>query len=301
MVEGGDAMDDGVVHPPPMNSSNQRERMLAGLVTTTRTLDVAGIATAVTEVGDGPPLLLLHGGIECGGAMWAPVLPQLAEGNRVVVPDVPGLGESAPTCRLDVGTFARWLTGVVEQTGLDRPTLVAHSLLGSLAARFATTGSELVSRLVLYGAPGVGPYRMPFHLRYVAARFAIRPTARNAERFDRFALLDRDATRRRDPDWYDAFEAYTRACATEPHVKRTMGQLIATQTKPIPDTELGRIAIPTALMWGRHDRMVPLSIGEAAARRHGWPLHVIEHAAHAPHIEQPDAFVDALTSIQAAA
>jgi 2-hydroxymuconate-semialdehyde hydrolase len=274
--------------------------MLAGLPVTTRTLEIHGVPTSVIEGGDGPPLVLLHGGIECGGAMWAPVLVELAEHHRVVVPDVPGLGESAPVPRLDVDTFAGWFKGLLEQTNLERPTLVAHSLLGSLAARLAARDSALLGRLVVYGAPAVGPYRMPIRLRYVAIRFAIRPTARNAERFDRFALLDRDATRRRDPEWYDAFDAYTRARATEAHVKKTMRQLIAGQTRPIPEAELSRIGLPTTLLWGRHDRMVPIRVAEVAATRHGWPLHVIDHAAHAPHIEQPDAFVEILTAAMAA-
>ena len=275
--------------------------MLAGVGATTRVLEIEGIATAVVEVGDGPPLLLLHGGIECGGAMWAPVLAQLAETYRVVVPDLPGLGESAPAPRLDVDTFTGWLHGVVSQTGLDRPTLVAHSLVGSLAARFAAGGTELIGRLVVYAVPAVGPYRMPLRLRYVAVRFAIHPTPRNAERFDRFALFDLDATRQRDRDWFDAFVAYTLARARVPHVTQTMRTLVAAQTKPIADPELDRIAVPTTLLWGRHDRMVPLSVGEAAATRHGWPLRVIDHAAHAPHIEQPEAFVEALTAIGAVA
>ncbi len=76
-----------------------------------------------------------------------------------------------------------------------------------------------------------------------------------------------------------------------------MRHLIATETKPIADTELARIDVPTTLLWGRHDRMVPLAIAEAAASRHGWPLHVIDDAAHAPHIEQPDAFVETLTAM----
>ena len=88
-----------------MSTAHPRERMLAGLPTATRTVDVAGVSTAVIEAGDGPPLLLLHGGIECGGAMWAPVLTQLAQRHRVVAPDVPGLGESAPLARLDVDTL----------------------------------------------------------------------------------------------------------------------------------------------------------------------------------------------------
>jgi 2-hydroxymuconate-semialdehyde hydrolase len=271
--------------------------MLAGLAITPRTLDVDGIATAVSVIGDGSPLLLLHGGIECGGAMWAPVLAALARHHRVVVPDAPGLGESAPPDRLDVETLGRWLTGVVEQAELDRPPLVAHSLLGSLATRFVAGGTAPVSRLVVYAAPAVGPYRMPGKLRYVAIRFALRPTEANAQRFDRFALLDLDATRARDPQWFDAFATYTRERARRSHVKQTMRRLVAQGTKRIPDDELDRIPVPVALLWGRSDRMVPIATATAAADRHGWPLRVVEDAAHAPHIEQPERFVEELTTI----
>jgi pimeloyl-ACP methyl ester carboxylesterase len=280
-----------------MTRSEARARMLAGLPITERVLDVGGIETTVLEAGDGPPVVLLHGGIECGGAYWAPVIARLAEHHRLVVPDVPGLGESLPVDRLDDDTFAAWFTGVLEQTHTEQPTLVAHSLLGSAAARFAARRSDLLRGLVVYGAPGVGPYRMPMRLRYVAIRFGIRPSARNAERFDRFALLDLDALRRRDPEWMAAFDEYARSRATVSHVKRTMRRLISAETKQIPDTQLGRIAVPTTLMWGRHDRMVPLGLAQGAAERLEWPLRVIDDAAHAPHMEQPEAFVDALSAI----
>ena len=233
--------------------------------------------------------------------MWAPVIARLARHHRVVVPDVPGLGESAPLPRLDADTFARWLTALPSRPASTvPPSSPTHSSAASLPGS-RPRGAEVIDRLVIYAAPGVGPYRMPLRLRYVAIRFAIRPTPRNAERFDRFALLDLDATRRRDPDWFDAFEAYTRARARESHVKKTMRHLIATGTKPIPDAELDRIDVPTTLLWGRHDRMVPLADRRSRRTRHGWPLHVIDRAAHAPHIEQPDAFVDTLTAITAAA
>jgi pimeloyl-ACP methyl ester carboxylesterase len=280
-----------------MSASEARARMLAGLPVTERRLEIGGAATTVLEAGDGPPLLLLHGGIECGGAFWAPVITRLAERHRLVVPDVAGLGESAPVDRLDDEKFAAWFTDVLERTRCVRPALVAHSLLGSTAARFAARRGNNLRSLVVYCAPGVGPYRMPMRLRYVAIRFAIRQSPRNAERFDRFALLDLEATRRRDPEWFVAFDAYTRSRASVPHVKRTMRKLIASETKQIPDAELGRIAVPTTLLWGRHDRMVPLQVAEGAAERLGWPLAVIEDAAHAPHIEQPEAFVDELSTI----
>ncbi len=281
-------------------STDARARMMAGLGATERRLDVGGVTTTVLDAGQGPALVLLHGGIECGGSYWAPVLARLAERHHVVVPDAPGLGESAPVERLDIDTFAGWFADLVAQTHAEQPTLIAHSLLGTLAARYAVRHGDALSQLVIYGAPGVGPYRMPARLRYVAIRFAIRPTARNAERFDRFALLDLDATRRRDPSWYQAFEEYTRSRAVVPHVKRTMRRLIGSETKPIPDNELRRISVPTSLLWGRHDRMVPLGLAERAASILGWPLHVIDGAGHAPHIEQPDAFVRTLSTIETA-
>ncbi len=58
--------------------------------------------------------------------------------------------------------------------------------------------------------------------------------------------------------------------------------------------------MPIALLWGRDDRMVPLRIAEHAATRHGWPLHVVRDAAHAPHIERPETFVEKLTAATAA-
>lgn len=267
-------------------------RMLAGLPVTERRLDLAGTATAVVEAGDGPPLVLLHGGIECGGPIWAPVVARLAERHRVVVPDLPGLGESEPVDRLDPATFAAWFSALLRMTCDQPPALVAHSVGGSLAARFATEHGDLLERLILYGAPGVGRYRMPLALRVTAVRFALRPTERNAERFERLAFFDLDRVRREDAAWFAAFGAATLARARVPHVKRTMRRLIALGTKPVPGLE--RVAVPTMLLWGRHDRFVPLGLAEAASTRLGWPLHVVDAAGHVPHVEQPDAFMEAL-------
>ena len=73
-----------------------RARLLRGLAVEERRIEVNGIGTTVLEGGDGPPLLLLHGGIECGGIYWAPVISRLAQDHRLIVPDAPGLGESEP-------------------------------------------------------------------------------------------------------------------------------------------------------------------------------------------------------------
>ena len=210
-----------------------RTRLMRGLAVEERRLEVDGIGTTVLEGGDGPPLLLLHGGIECGGIYWAPAISRLAQHHRLVVPDVPGLGESQPAGRLDLGTFANWMTALLRLTCEEPPTLVAHSLLGTLAARFAAGHGSRLRRLVIYAAPGVGPYRMPIGLRAVAIRFALRPSEANMERFERWAFADLDRVRRQDPDWLDAFTTYTRSRAVVPHVKRTMRQLVAAGTEQV--------------------------------------------------------------------
>jgi pimeloyl-ACP methyl ester carboxylesterase len=278
----------------PRAGGDPRARLLAGAPVRERRLRLGGASTAVLESGDGPPLVLLHGGIECGGAYWGPVLSGLAERHRVVVPDLPGLGESEPVARLDEGAFAAWLAALIRETCHEPPALVAHSLDGSLAAHFAAAHGEVLSRLVLYAAPGLGHYRMPLKLRVAAVRFGLHPTERNFERLERVAFFDLDNARRRDPDWIDAFGAYTRSRAAVPHVKRTMRGLIGVGAKQVPDAELRRIEVPTTLLWGRHDRFVPLALAEAASSRLGWPLQVIDDAGHVPHIERPEAFLSAL-------
>lgn len=271
-----------------------RERLLAGIPVTQRRAEVAGVSTALLEGGHGSPVVLLHGGIETGGIYWAPVLPRLAESHRLVIPDVPGLGESEPFDRLDTDFFAAWFTDLLSLTCGEKPMIVAHSLPGSLAARFAADHGGLLRGLVLVGVPGIGHYRLPLGLVVTAIRFNLAPSERNNARFAEWAFLDPDRTRGRDPEWYDAFMGYGLSRGMVPHVKRTMRQLVKAGSKQITDAELHGISVPTALIWGGRDRMVPLRIAQLASAKLGWPLKVVPDAGHVPHIEQPEEFLRAL-------
>jgi 2-hydroxymuconate-semialdehyde hydrolase len=272
-----------------------RERMLAGLPVAERRIRLAGASTSLLEAGAGPPLVLLHGGIESGGAYWAPVVERLAERHRLVIPDVPGLGESEPLAELSVDAFGAWFHELLEATCDDRPGLIAHSLAAALSARWEARDGGSLGRFVVYAAPAIGPYRIPLGLALRVAMFDLRPSEKNAERLDRFGFFDFDAARRRDHHgWLEAWSSYARERATVPHVKRTMRWLIKTCTKEIPDTELRRIEVPTTLIWGSHDRFVPLARAERASARLGWPLRVIDEAGHVPHIERTEAFLNAL-------
>jgi len=274
-----------------------RTQLLAGTAATEERRAIGGVQTSLLVAGEGPPLVLLHGGIEVGGAYWTPVVDRLAERHRVIAPDVPGLGESAPLPRLDAAAFDDWLAAVIADACDAQPPVVAHSLIGSLAARFAVRRGDLLSRLVIYGAPGIGPYRMPIGLRTAAVRFAIRPSPRAAERLERRAFDDLDGAVSRDPEWMASFGSYLRERGAVGHVKRAMRQLAGAGTKRIDDEALAGIGIPIGLVWGRRDRFVPVALAERAAELHGWPLRQVDDAGHVPHIERPDQFLAALDAV----
>lgn len=272
-----------------------RDRVLGDLPVDERRVDVDGIATSVLEGGQGPPLLLVHGGTQAGALLWWRVLPELCTRYRVLAPDLPGLGASEPTDTLDADGFARWLARLIDTTCDDPPTLIAHSTPAGLATQFAARRGRLVRRLVLVDATGLGPFRPSPAFVWAALRFNTRPSRRSLVRFNRWPYLDPNRTRTQAPDVYEAIDDYLIARASIPHVKRTMRQLIKAGTTQIPETELQRVDVPTALVWGRHDRMAPVDHARTRSARLGWPMAIIDGAGHLPHVEQPDAFVKALT------
>jgi pimeloyl-ACP methyl ester carboxylesterase len=272
-----------------------RDRLLEGLPVAERRIDVDGIVTSVLEGGQGPPMVLLHGGSPAGGIVWAlGPIHQLARSYRLVVPDLPGLGESAPLARLDAESFGEWFAGLLRMTCREQPTLVAHSLPASLAARFAAHHGDLLRTLILLGTPALGRWRPPLGFQLAALRLGVRPSEGAIERFNRWAFVDPDRTRKQLGDRFDDLTAYTLSRARVPQVKRTMRQLVKAGTKQIPDAELRRIEVPTHLLWGRQDRMAPLRFAEAASTRLAWPLHAIDASGHIPPAEQPEAFLHAL-------
>ena len=133
-----------------------RARLLSMIPLTERTLDLAGVQTAVLEGGDGPPVVLLHGPGEYA-AKWVRVLPELVKNHRVVAPDLPGHGESkVPGGRIETDRVLEWLKALIAQTCAAPPALVGQILGGAIAARFAISDGRRLDRLVLVDALGLG-------------------------------------------------------------------------------------------------------------------------------------------------
>lgn len=273
-----------------------RRQVLDGLPVDERRLDVRGVATSVLQGGKGEPVVLLHGGIPAGGLVWWRVLPSLAESHRLVVPDLPGLGESEiAEGGLDAGLVGGWLEELIRATCAEPPVLVAHSAPGALATRFAVERGDRLRGLVLVDPGGIHRAGLPPPRVLLAVlRSTARPSDRAFHGFMRRVMLDVDRVRQEDERW-PAFVRYVLARAALPTVKRTMRQVGKAGLRgAIPEPELARIDVPVALIWGRHDRLTPLGIGEGLGGALGWPLHVVEDAGHLPHVEQPRAFTDAL-------
>ena len=123
----------------------------------------------------------------------------------------------------------------------------------------------------------------------------LRPTERGLQRgFRHYCFVDLDAVRAQMGERYEWMAAYALDRFRTPTVKAAMRSLMRQLASAIPSEQLDRIAVPTTLIWGRHDLGVRLNVAEKASARYGWPLHVIENARDDPAIEQPQAFLRAL-------
>lgn len=278
-----------------------RARLVAGLPVTERRVEPAGVPTAVLEGGDGPPVVLLHGPGE-SALWWLRVIPGLVTTHRVVAPDLPAHGASGTgESPLDVDRVLDWLDELIARTCPSPPTLVGHLLGGGIAARFAARREERIGRLVLVDAMGLAWLRPSPRFALALIRFLVRPTERSYDRFLPRCMYDPDGLREEMGERWEPFLDYNLERARAKESRAGMRALMLRFGLPaIAREELGRISVPTHLIWGRHDEAVPLRVAEDAGERYGWPLHVIEEARDDPKLERPEAFLGALSRALAA-
>lgn len=241
-----------------------------------QTLDVAGTTLRLQVAGHGPPLVYLHG---ANGAAWPPGLSALADSFRVLLPEHPGFGSSErPEWLETVRDLALVYLDLFEALGLREVNLVGQSLGGWIAAELASLCCHHLRRLVLVGAAGL--------------------TLPGEQRLDQFALAPAALTRA----LYHAQSLADRALAVEPspeQVRTQVRQRAMTarlgwspyMADPTLRDRLRRIRVPTLVVWGAQDRLVPLT--HAHAYTDGIPdarEALIEACGHLPAVEQPAEF-----------
>jgi pimeloyl-ACP methyl ester carboxylesterase len=284
--------------PDPRQAA--RELLVADFAASERDLEPAGVPTRLLEAGDGPPLLLLHGPGE-SGVKWAELVPRLAVSYRVLAPDLPAHGDGAPyEGPLDIEAVLAWMDELIDMTCESPPAVVGHIVGGAIAARYAAARSSRLDRLVLVDSLGLGRFWPAPRFALTMLSFRVRPSARTYERFMRQCSYDIDGVRERMGDLWEPFVSYNVSRARSP-VAGASGRLMkAVGMRRIPLGELAKISVPTALIWGRHDRANRLRIAETASRTLGWPLYVIDGCADDPALDRPDAFLEALDRALAA-
>ena len=257
----------------------------------------------LVERGAGEPVVLIHGA-GTSSEIWRLTLPLLAVGRHAVAIDIPGYGASPPIGRaFDFGDVADRVVVGLAKAGVEAPyDVVGHSLGGALATVLAGRHAARVRRLVLVAPAGLAaaPPGVARLLRAAAEPFA------RARRSLAIPLADSPTARRialagvaHDGARVSAYDA--RAVLRSSLGARRLGPGLAAAAGADLTAELAALRIPVGFVWGEHDRVVPASrIAQVRALRPGAPVAVVKDGAHAPMLEHPRAFVDALEEVLAA-
>jgi pimeloyl-ACP methyl ester carboxylesterase len=190
-----------------ISSNGIRARLFSGLPVSERTLELAGISTAVVEGGEGPPVVLLHGPAG-NAAHWMRVMPLLVQTHRVIAPDLPAHGASqAFDGALDLARVLNWLGELIQRTCSAPPSLVGHLLGGSIAAWFASGESPRLSRLVLIDSFGLTPLAPAAEFGAAISEFLAAPSQSSHRSLWRYCAHDSERVQRElGASWRD-FEA----------------------------------------------------------------------------------------------
>jgi pimeloyl-ACP methyl ester carboxylesterase len=253
--------------------------------------------------GDGPPLLLIHG-IGDSSSTWSNVMPSLARNHLVIAPDLLGHGDSdKPRADYSVAAYANGMRDLLGVLGVDRVSLVGHSLGGGVAMQFAYQFPEHTERLVLVSSGGVGRQVTPVlravslpgaHLMLSALKL---PSARlqAAAIFKLLELLGTGLGRDAD-DLMRVVDALPDASARSAFI-RTLRAVVDWRGQVV--TMLDRCyltrGMPTLLVWGTRDQVLPMHHGLTAhAAMPGSQLELFSGAGHFPFHADPQRFVEVL-------
>jgi pimeloyl-ACP methyl ester carboxylesterase len=264
---------------------------------------VHGYRRAYVHCGRGPVLLLLHG-IGDSSETWRSIIPVLARTHTVIAPDLLGHGRSdKPRADYSVAAYANGMRDLLAVLGIERATVIGHSLGGGVAMQFAYQYPDRCERLVLVSSGGVSR-DVHAMLRLASAPSAdlllpllgfnaTRMAARAA--FGLLELLRTDLGRDADA-LLRVFDALPDARSRLAFV-RTLRAVVDWRGQVV--TMLDRCyltrGMPTLLVWGKRDAVIPYEHARIAhAAMPGSRLETFNHAGHFPHHSEPLRFVSVL-------
>ncbi|HLZ62645.1 MAG TPA: alpha/beta hydrolase [Ktedonosporobacter sp.] len=231
---------------------------------TTHTTTVGGQHLHYRTAGTGSPLVLLHG-YGTSSYVWQRVLPYLARQHQVFMVDLPGHGHSRLTDAWKLREVAPLLARWLQQMNLPPVILMGQSMGGAIAIHLTAYAPEMVKRLILVDSAG-----MPLHaqLPELAAR-SLRSALQLGNGGYPLALL-RDTLKPRPRLWWQSAR-----------------EMVYSDFRK----EIAMIMVPTLIIWGERDVMLPISLGHTLSRAIPHATFVtMEHCGHRPMLAQPAAF-----------
>jgi pimeloyl-ACP methyl ester carboxylesterase len=232
---------------------------------TDRFIEVIGTRIRFIEAGldhAGPPLLMLHGHRDEADHWFPNPLPALAGEHRVIAPDLPGFGLSGEMPEYGLPQYAAVMQAFLDALRVERANLLGHSMGAQVAIVMAAPQPERINKLVLVDSAGLPrldpPWQVPLKM-----------------------LADSSTWSLRQYPLHMRFGARPAARREGLHIlqKERVGNYLKSLT------------MPTLIVWGSRDRVVPLEHGALMARHipHA-RLAVIRAAGHVPFYQKPDEF-----------
>ncbi|WP_197355859.1 alpha/beta fold hydrolase, partial [Streptomyces clavuligerus] len=280
-----------------------RPRAVGGNEVRLRSRELHGYRQAYRMAGRGDAVVLIHG-IGDSSSTWAEVMPSLAGRYRVIAPDLQGHGASAkPRGDYSPGAYANGIRDLLSALGVERATLVGHSLGGAVAAQFAYQFPERTERLVLVASGGIGRQLTPLlraatlpgaglvlaALRLPTVRWQLEQYLRLLRAFD--TDLGVDAT-----DLMRAIDALPDAGSRSAFVRTLRaGVDWRGQVATLLDRSYLTQGMPTMIVWGGRDVVIPAvhaSLGHVSMP--GSRLEMFTEAGHFPFRTDPERFLSVL-------
>lgn len=249
------------------------------------------IELGVTEIGEGPALVWLHGAGPgaTGMSNFRQNLPAFS-GYRNLVFDLPRFGKSDKPVLPQGEDFAPYtaprLAAALEGLGVERCSLIGNSMGGACSIRLAAERPDLVDKVVLMAAAGTAPADweggIPEGLLAIVEWMHQGPSRELIEKFARLQVYD-------DSILTEELLAERLAGASDPEIVETNPT-----TNPLPgdlNADMPKIEAPTLMLWGRDDRFIPLEWALNAVRTiPNAELRVIPHCGHWVQFEHTDLF-----------
>ncbi len=260
-------------------------------------IELHGRRVIYRVAGSGPPIVLIHGMLN-SSSHWRQVALNLAGEYTVVAPDLIGHGDSAaPRGDYSLGAHAASIRDLLAAIGIDRATIVGHSLGGGVAMQFFYQFPQRVERLALISSGGLGRDVTP-SLR-TAALPGVSPLLALTIRPRLIEALAAGGARLRERGVGAGVYLQAAARALRPLQSAGARQAFLHTLRAVIDVHGQRVsatdrlylleALPTLIVWGERDNTIPLAHGRAA--HEAIPdsrFATLPSAAHFPHLEDPD-------------